>query len=80
VPLSYDIPERRAVGARMKCWSNRKPVAFANFIFCTLDIRISTPVLVSYSVSSFGAWGDTQDYIQGVSGGIVNILVGGSVD
>jgi len=29
-------------------------------MFCTLDISISTSVLLSYTVSSHGAWGDTQ--------------------
>lgn len=63
MPVSYDIPERRAAGVRTKCWSNCIPVAFAHFMVCILDIRISTRVLASYSVSSYGAWGDTQDDI-----------------
>ena len=63
VPLSYDITERRTAGVRTKWWSNCIPVVFAHFMVCTLNLRISTPVLASYSASSYGAWGDTQDDI-----------------
>jgi hypothetical protein len=30
----------------------------------TLDTRVSTPLLASYSISSYGAWGYTQDDIS----------------